>query len=146
MSAAAGVLQSDDVVTFRVGTQWFGLGVLKVQEVIGEQKVARVPLAGPAIAGLLNLRGQIVTAIDMHRKLEIPRASDEPLMNVVIRDGDELFALIVDEVGDVATVPAGALEALPVSLDGAWGRICTGVTRREQGLLAVLDVTNLLDD
>ncbi len=143
MTATA--IRSDDVVTFRVGRQWFGIGVLQVQEIIGLQKVTRVPLTGPDIAGLLNLRGQIVTAIDMHKKLEISPESVESLMNVVVRDADELFALVVDEVGDVATVLPDTLEALPAGLDGAWGRICTGVVRKEDGLLALLDVSHLLD-
>ncbi len=137
---------TDEVVTFRVGSQWFGVAVLHVQEVIGHQRIARVPLAAPGIAGLLNLRGQIVTAIDLHQRLEIPHATSESLMNVVVRDGDELFALIVDEVGDVAPVPSDALEPLPANLDGAWSRVCTGVVRLEQGLLAVVDVTRLLDE
>ncbi len=142
----ASAVQSDEVVTFRVGAQWFGVGVLHVQEVISHQRVARVPLAGPAIAGLLNLRGQIVTAIDMHQKLEILRKSSESLMNVVVRDADELFALVVDEVGDVAVVAPGALEPLPASLDGVWGRVCTGVVRKDDGLLAILNVSQLLDE
>lgn len=137
---------SDEVVTFRVGKQWFGIDVLQVQEVIVHQRIARVPLAAPGIAGLLNLRGQIVTAIDLHQRLEISHGTSESLMNVVVCDGDELFALIVDEVGDVASVPADTLEPLPANLDGAWARVCTGVVRMDHGLLAVIDVTHLLDE
>lgn len=136
----------DEVVTFRVGAQWFGIPVLDVQEVIVHQRVARVPLAGPSIAGLLNLRGQIVTAIDMHQRLQISRNASESLMNVVVCDEDELFALIVDEVGDVAAVSLETIERLPASLDGSWVRICTGVVRMDQGLLALVDVTRLLDE
>lgn len=137
---------ANEVVTFRVGTQWFGIPVLDVQEVINHQRVSRVPLAGPGIAGLLNLRGQIVTAIDMHQRLEISRAASESLMNVVVCDGGELFALVVDEVGDVAAVSPQTLERLPVSLDGLWARICTGIVRWDQGVLAIIDVTRLLDE
>lgn len=136
----------DEVVTFRIGTQWFGIPVLDVQEVIVHQRVARVPLAGPSIAGLLNLRGQIVTAIDMHQRLQISRTASESLMNVVVRDEDELFALVVDEVGDVAAVSPETIERLPASLDGTWARICTGVVRMDHGLLALADVTRLLDE
>lgn len=142
----ATTIVSDEVVTFRLGDQWFGIAVLHVQEVICHQRIARVPLAAPGIAGLLNLRGQIVTAIDLHQRLEISRGTSESLMNVVVRDGDELFALIVDEVGDVVAVPPDGLESLPASLDGAWARVCTGVVRMDQGLLAVVDVTRLLDE
>jgi purine-binding chemotaxis protein CheW len=137
---------SSEVVTFRVGSQWFGVSVLDVQEVIGHQRISRVPLAGPGIAGLLNLRGRIVTAVDLHQRLEIPCTASESLMNVVVRDGEELFALIVDEVGDVAEVTAGTLEPLPARLVGMWPRVCTGVVRMDQGLLAVVDVKRLLDE
>jgi purine-binding chemotaxis protein CheW len=142
----ASIVASNEVVTFRVGDQWFGVGVLNVQEVIRAQRVTRVPLAEPGVAGLLNLRGRIVTALDLHQRLEISRGTSESLMNVVVCDGDELFALIVDEVGDVTAVAPGALEPLPASLDGAWARVCTGVVRMDQGLLAVVDVTRLLDE
>jgi purine-binding chemotaxis protein CheW len=137
---------TDEVVTFRVGKQWFGIPVLNVQEVINHQRVARVPLARPFIAGLLNLRGQIVTAIDMHERLEISRTASESLMNVVVCDGGELFALIVDEVGDVAAVTPQMLERLPAGLDASWARVCTGVVRMDQGLLTILDATRLLDE
>jgi purine-binding chemotaxis protein CheW len=144
MTATA--VAANEVVTFRVGAQWFGVAVLQVQEVICHQRIARVPLAPPGVAGLLNLRGQIVTAIDLHHRLEISRSSSESLMNVVVRDRDELFALIVDEVGDVAPVNPDTMDMLPRSVDEAWSRVCTGVIRMEQGLLAVLDVTRLLDE
>lgn len=140
------VAAANEVVTFRVGRQWFGIDVLSVQEVIGHQRIATVPLAAPGIAGFLNLRGQIVTAIDLHRRLEISHPTSEPLMNVVVRDGDELFALIVDEVGDVAAVSPQALEPPPANLAGLWSRVCTGVVRMDQGLLAIVDVTRLLDE
>ena len=139
-------IAAGEVVTFRVGGQWFGIDVLSVQEVIGRQRLATVPLAAPGVAGFLNLRGQIVTAIDLHCRLEISRQTSEPLMNVVVRDGDELFALIVDEVGDVVAVLPDALEPPPANLAGLWSRVCTGVVRMDQGLLAIVDVTRLLDE
>jgi purine-binding chemotaxis protein CheW len=70
----------------------------------------------------------------------------ETQMNVVVRDGDELFALIVDDVGDVVAVSAPAVEPVPATLDELWARACTGVVRREQGLLALVDAARLLDD
>ena len=135
-----------EVVTFRLGSQWFGIDVLSVQEVIGSLRITHVPLADAGVVGLLNLRGQIVTAIDLHWRLEISRDASEALMNVVIREGGELFALVVDEVGDVVAIEAGALDPLPARLDGAWSHVCTAVVRMERGLLAVLDVTRLLDE
>lgn len=136
----------EGVVTFRVGDQWFGVDVLQVQEVIGHQRIARVPLAAPGIAGFLNLRGQVVTAMDMHRRMEISGAPSESLMNVVVRDGDELFALIVDEVGDVAAVSRDACEPPPANLDWSWSKVCTGVVKLDRGLLAIVDVASLLDE
>ena len=135
-----------EVVTFRVGDQWFGVDVMDVQEVIGQLQIALVPLAAPGIAGFLNLRGQIVTAIDVHQRLDISRRTPEPFMNVVVRDGDELFALVVDEVGDVAAVSPGTMDPAPASLAGAWAHVCTGVVRMDQGLLALVDVTRLLNE
>jgi purine-binding chemotaxis protein CheW len=146
MMATADSASTDEVVTFRVGDQWFGIPVLDVQEVINHQRVARVPLAGPRIAGLLNLRGQIVTAIDMHARLEISRTASESSMNVVVRDGGELFALIVDEVGDVAALSSHRLERLPTGLDASWGQVCTGIARMDQGLLAIVDAARLLNE
>src|SRR5665213_2565696 len=137
---------TDEVVTFRVGKQWFGLPVIAVQEVISHQQTARVPLARSCVAGLLNLRGQVVTAIDMHDRMEISANASESLMDVVVCDGGELFALVVDEVGDVVAVPPHTLERLPASLDGLWARICTGVVRLDNGLLALIDVARLLDE
>lgn len=137
---------TEEVVTFRVGTQWFGVPVLCVQEVINQQRVAGVPLAQPYIAGLLNLRGRIVTAIDMRERLEISPVASESLMNVVVSHAGELFALMADEVGEVDAVSSQTLERLPASLDASWARVCTGVVRMNHGLLAILDITRLLDE
>jgi purine-binding chemotaxis protein CheW len=145
-ATVASAASTDEVVTFRVGSQWFGIHVLEVQEVMVQQRIARVPLAAPGVAGLLNLRGQIVTAIDLYQRLEISPGTSEPLMNVVVRNGDELFALIVDEVGDVTVIPSHAIRRLPANLAGAWARICTGVVEMDHGVLAIVDVTHLLDE
>ncbi|HEV2641533.1 MAG TPA: chemotaxis protein CheW [Candidatus Elarobacter sp.] len=147
VGVASGVARRDvEVVSFRLGRQWFGVPVLDVQEVLVAQRVARVPLAPRDVRGFLNLRGQIVTAVDLHERLAVePLDADTP-MNVVVRDGDELFALIVDEVGDVVAVPADVVEPAPATLDDVWARACTGVVRWEQGLLAIVDASRLLDD
>ncbi len=140
------IVRQTDLVTFRVGSQWFGVSVLSVQEVLRAQRVARVPLAPRDVAGFLNLRGQIVTAVSLHRRLEISAGDSTELMNVVVRDGGELFALIVDEVGDVVEVLPGTVERLPSTLESTWGRACTGVVRRDSDLLAITDASRLLDD
>ena len=135
-----------ELVTFRVAEQWFGVPVLAVQEVLVAQRVARVPLAPREITGLLNLRGQIVTAINLHRRMELGTDPEGDPMNVVVRDGEELFALVVDEVGDVVPVPGQAFESVPATLDTCWKGACVGVVQRERDLLAVLDPHRVLTD
>jgi len=135
-----------ELVTFRVAEQWFGVPVLAVQEVLVAQRVARVPLAPAEVTGLLNLRGQIVTAINLHRRMQLGIAPDGAPMNVVVRDGEELFAFVVDEVGDVVPVPDQAFESVPATLDTCWKGVCVGVVQRESDLLAVLDPRRVLSD
>lgn len=135
-----------EFVTFRVAAQWFGVPVLTVQEVLCGQRTARVPLAPADVVGFLNLRGQIVTAINLHARLQADAPREEDAMNVVVHDGDELFALIVDEVGDVVSVPPEAVEPLPATLDTSWRDACDGVVQWQNGLLAVLDPSRILND
>jgi purine-binding chemotaxis protein CheW len=140
------VAEARELVTFRVAEQWFGVPVLAVQEVLVAQRVARVPLSSPEITGLLNLRGQIVTAINLHRRMQLGTGPEGVPMNVVVRDGEELFALVVDEVGDVVPVPDQAFESVPPTLDTCWKGVCVGVVQRESDLLAVLDPHRVLTD
>ena len=134
-----------EFVTFRVNEQWLGVPVLLVQEVLLSQRLAVVPLAPAAVAGFLNLRGQIVTAVDLRTRLDLPGESAlDTAMNIVVRRDDELFSLLVDEVGDVLPVDASAVEAPPVSLDDQWRAVCQGIVRRDRDLLVVLDVDALL--
>lgn len=135
-----------EFVTFRVGPQWFGVPVMMVQEVLSGQRIARIPLAPPEVMGFLNLRGQIVTAINLHRRLDAGTLPEETTMNVVVRDGDELFAMIVDEVGDVIAVATNSIEPIPATLDTCWSNACDGVVQWPLGLLAVLEPSRLLND
>jgi purine-binding chemotaxis protein CheW len=114
--------------------------VQQVQEVIRYQEMTRVPLAAPAIRGLINLRGQIVTAIDLRRRLEMPeRPADRLPMNVVIRDNDGAVSLLVDEIGDVQEVDAESFERAPEMLQGIGRDLIRGVHKLQDGLLLVLD-------
>lgn len=131
-------------VTFRVEDQWFGIPVAVAQEVIVAQNIAPVPLAPPEIAGFLNLRGQIVTAMDLRRRLDLTPRSLEESINIVVRQEGELFSLLVDEVGDVLTIESDALEPVPQSLSQTWRQVCSGVVRQENGLLLVAHVNKLL--
>jgi purine-binding chemotaxis protein CheW len=138
-------LQQDGLVTFRVAGQWLGIPVILVQEVLSSQCISPVPLSGEEVAGFLNLRGQIVTAVDLRIRLGLPRRTEEkPPMNVVVRDLDELFSLVVDEVGDVLEVSGDRLEEPPPTLDAVWRGIADGVVRLERGLLVLASVERLL--
>lgn len=134
-----------EYVTFRLAEQWLGLDVMAVQEVLIAMQIDRVPLAPTALAGFLNLRGQIVTAVDLRTTLRMPPRTDgAEIMNVVVRHGGELFAFMVDEVGDVVSVDADAVAPPPPTLDVRWRAACQGIVRRDVGLLLVLNVDDLL--
>lgn len=145
MSTATMGASTMEFVTFRLADQWLGIPVLMVQEVLLAQRIARVPRAPVEVGGFLNLRGQIVTAVELRTRLGLPaRAPDEAPVNVVVRHEAELFALLVDEVGDVLSVESGAVEAPPPTLDSTWRQACAGIIRRERGLLVVVHVHALL--
>ena len=143
--AAAASTEQMEYVTFRLADQWLGIPVMMVQEVLIAMRIARVPMAPEAIAGFLNLRGQIVTAVDLRTTLRLPsRAADAEVMNVVVRHESELFAFMVDEVGDVVSVPNDMVQPTPATLDLRWRTACTGIVRRDSGLLLVMSVHEVL--
>ncbi len=138
-------LHEDGFVTFRLANQWLGVPVILIQEVLTAEAVSAIPRSPSQVAGFLNLRGQIVTAVDLRTCLGLPsRADDQQVMNVVVRDGEELFSLIVDQVGDVVEVDDGRVEPAPPTLPGVWKEVCTGVVRLDEGLLVILDVDQVL--
>ena len=131
--------------TFFVADLFFGVDVLRVQEVLRFQQMTRVPLAPEVIEGLINLRGQIVTAIDMRRRLRLPqRAGDQPPMNMVVRTEDGAVSLLVDEIGDVVDVEADAFERPPDNIDATTRDLVTGVFKLKDRLLLVLDTRKAL--
>lgn len=120
--------------------------MLEVQEVIRWQVMTRVPLAPPAVSGLINLRGQIVTAVDLRRRLGLPdRANGVDPMNVVVRTVDGVVSLQVDEIGDVLDVPAEAFEPPPETLDERTRGLIRGVYKLPGRLLLVLDTEQVLN-
>jgi purine-binding chemotaxis protein CheW len=126
--------------TFFLHGLYFGVEVLKVQEVIRFQEMTRVPLAPDMIRGLINLRGQIVTAIDLRHRLELPaRAADVLPMNVVVRSEDGAVSLLVDEIGDVVEIEEDIFEAPPETLKGVARELIQGVYKLKERLLLVLD-------
>src|SRR6476646_9033154 len=113
--------------TFYLDDPLFGLDVLCVQEVVRPHSMTRVPLAHPVVRGLINLRGQIVTALDLRRRLDLPdRPADRWPVNVVVRTDDGAVSLLVDEIGDVLTVPESLFERPPQPLDGAARELVLG--------------------
>ena len=139
-------LKLTDYVTFTTAGQLFGLPIERVQEVFRPTRITRVPLAGAQIAGVLNLRGRIVTAIDMRRRLELDaRDEGEALMAIGIESGNELFGLLVDALGEVLKVADSEREPNPVNLDRKLARVSAGVFRLDGQLMVVLDVDRVLD-
>ena len=136
--------QTQDV-TFRIDGQLLGVPVCHVQEVLNPQKVTPVPLAPPELAGLLNLRGQIVTAVSVRQRLDLPDSSrSRDSMNVVVQHRGESFSLLVDEVGDVIDAESDAVEPAPPTLSTRWRQMTDGVIQLADELLVVLDVDRLL--
>ena len=139
-------LKFTDYVTFTTAGQLFGLPIERVQEVFRPTRITRVPLAGAQIAGVLNLRGRIVTAIDMRRRLELDaRDEGEALMAIGIESGNESFGLLVDALGEVLKVADSEREPNPVNLDRKLDRVSAGVFRLDGQLMVVLDVDRVLD-
>ena len=138
--------QAQDFLTLYIANQLFGIPVLQVQDVLGSQKVTRIPLAPPEVAGALNLRGRIVTAINVRKRLGIEaRAERRNEMSVVVDHQNELYSLIIDKVGDVLALKDSSFEANPPTLDPVWRDISAGIYRLDKELLVVLDVPKLLD-
>jgi purine-binding chemotaxis protein CheW len=133
--------------TFFVGDLFFGVDVLRVQEVLLFQQMTRVALAPNVIEGLINLRGQIVTAIDMRRLLRLPdRAAGQPPMNMVIRSEDGAVSLLVDEIGDVLDVDRALYENPPQGLESQARQLIRGVYKLKDRLMLVLDVEKATTD
>lgn len=133
-------------VSFWLDGQLLGVPVRHVQEVINTQTIARVPRARPEVAGLLNLRGQIVTAVDLRQRLGLRRrAENESSMNVVVRHEAESFSLLVDQVGDVIDAPSDAMEPPPRTLDSRYKAVTEGIFRLEDRLFVILDLAAVLN-
>ena len=135
-----------EYVTATVGGQLFGLPISRVQDVFAPERLTRVPLAPLEIAGLLNLRGRIVTAIDMRRRLGMDAfAEDAPPMAVGVECKAESYGLLIDAIGEVLKLPTSGREDNPVNLDPGLARVSAGVHRLDGKLLVVLDVDRVLD-
>jgi purine-binding chemotaxis protein CheW len=145
LSTAETTGEAHTFVTLTLADQLCGMPVLAVRDILAEQAITRIPLAPPEIAGSLNLRGRIVTAIDLRRRLNLPAApAGLARMSVVAEQGGELYALLVDQVSEVLRLPAAACEANPPTLAPDWAAYSAGIYRLQGRLLVVLDVAQLL--
>ena len=132
--------------TFKIGENTFGVDVRVVQEVLRPHPITRVPLAPSAIAGLINLRGQVVTAVDMRQRLGLPpNTGERESMNVVARLGDGVVSLLVDSIGDVIEVDDADFEAPPETLTGPSRGLVLGAYKLDSTLLLALDVIRVAD-
>ena len=122
----------------------FGIPVLDIQGVLGPQKLTWVPLAPSEVAGVLNLRGRIVTAIDVRKRLGLSPSDVRDSMSIVVDHKNELYSLIVDSVGEVLNLAGNTYERNPATLDALWQELSSGIYRLNEKLMVVLDVKKLL--
>ena len=135
------------LVSMVVAGQQLGIAIGAVRDILGTQQIARVPLAPPEIAGVLNLRGRIVTAIDMHRRIGVQlaaRPNAERAMNVVVDHKGELYSLLVDQIGEVLTLGDDCFDADTACLPRHWRPLALGIHRLEEALLVELDIERVL--
>jgi purine-binding chemotaxis protein CheW len=138
---------SQSFVTFIVAGQLFGVPVMRVQDILTPDAVAPVPGGPKEVRGLINLRGRIVTVIDVRTHLSLPKASDEIVkagMCVTVESRGDAYTLFVDKVGDVITLSRDLREGNPATLDAKWREVAEAVYRTDQGLLVALNVDRLL--
>jgi len=136
----------DDFVTFYIANQMFGIPVLQVQDILTPDRIASIPLAPPEVKGSINLRGRIVTVIDVRVRLGLEKhVSDHDSMAVTVEQRHELYTLLVDKVGDVIGLADDLYEDNPSTLDPLWREFAGGVYRLEGKLMVVLDVGRLLN-
>ncbi len=138
MSATQTGLQ---LCTFRVGDLYLGIDVLEVEEVLYQADLTAVPHAAPAVCGLINLRGQIATTIDLRNRLGLePRDEEARPIHVVVRSAGESISLLVDSIGDVLEVDPAAYEPPPETTTGPARDLILGAYKLEDELLLTLDV------
>ena len=147
MTTAIGVrtvAETRQLCTFIIDGMLFGVDVMNVQEVIRYQEMTVVPLASANVRGLINLRGQIVTAIEMRARLGLdPRSDDALPMNVVTTTADGVVSLLVDEIGDVLEVEERTFERPPETISAAFRELVPGVFKLEGKLLLLLDAEKI---
>lgn len=144
-SAADSFEEGREFLTFTIAGQLFGVPVLVVQDVLASYRINPIPLAPSDVAGSLNLRGRVVTAVDVRRRFGLPPQMEGNQMSIVVEHGHDLYSLMVDAVGEVLALDRNAYEPNPPTLDSHFRDYSNGIFRLEKELLVVLDVDRLLD-
>ena len=135
-----------EYVTTMIGGQLFGLPISRVQDVFMPERLTRVPLASAEVAGVLNLRGRIVTAINMRARLGLPKREDgAQSMAVGVDLRGESYGLLIDSIGEVLKLPNDCCEVNPVNMDPRMAKMSAGVHRLDGHLMVVLDVDRILE-
>ena len=144
-NTARGQSDAEAFVTFTVAGQLFGVPVMRVQDILTPDVIAPVPGGPNEVRGLINLRGRIVTVIDMRTHLSLPKPdAGQCGMCVTVESRGDFYTLFVDRVGDVITLPSNLREGNPATLDAVWRDVADAVYRTEQGLMVALHVDRLL--
>jgi purine-binding chemotaxis protein CheW len=139
-------MSSRQYCTFQVGEFFFGVDVTRVQEVVRHQAITRVPLAPGEVSGLINLRGQIITTIDLRRRLRLPdRGPDARPINLLISTPEGAVSFQVDQIEDVIEVDPASIESPPEMVDAEVRRCLTGVSKQRDRLLLILDEARAMD-
>src|SRR4051812_47944815 len=137
--------QLKEYVTVSLGEQHFGIPILAVHDILNEQRMTKVALAAGEVSGVMNIRGRIVTAIDLRRLMSLPdRPEGQSSMNVVVHFRGEPYALVVDAVGEVRGLGMSAFERNPSNMDQSWAALSQGVYRLDDGLLVILEVERII--
>ncbi|WP_169568115.1 chemotaxis protein CheW [Sneathiella limimaris] len=135
-----------EFVTVTIAGQMFGIPVLQVHDVLGSIKLTNIPLAPMEVAGALNLRGRIVTCIDVRKRLGLPTPDDAAhQMSVVVEHHGEPYSLLIDSVGEVLSLKTDQIEMNPATLEPRWREVSSGIYRSENKLIVILQIDRLLD-
>lgn len=136
----------EDFVTLTLGKQRFGIPVLAIRDVLRPQRIARIPLAPKEVGGSLNLRGRIVTAIDLRIRLGMTAREDRDAMwSIVVDRNGEFYSLLVDGVGEVLSLPVDRFERNVSTIEPLLREVSKGIYRLDDVLLVVLDIDRVLD-
>ena len=129
---------------FKVGDDFFAISVLRVQEIIRSQQLTKIPKCPEMIKGLINLRGQIVTAVSLRSMFALEECKKEDQMNIIVHIGEDLYAIIVDEIMDVIEVSEETFESTPDNIDTRFSHFISGVHKLKDKLLIILDLDKVL--